>query len=211
MKISLNMPIIHSEFIPRWSLTNETRSKKLEGLKSKGFREIFYLEDIDMWLLQSISNKNCYYIEQEGKLIYYLELTLVKLTGLVSSFSPSQAFIWRDRLALFSRGAVSSVFDFLYTTHSSILSDSVQSVAGFNFWYNEILSSLKLGRSIYVLKGESYLGPKPSIKVDAVFKINKLNELKPFQSKDPEKDTELYRFLILPKNSKLTKKLDKLI
>jgi hypothetical protein len=198
MKLKIeSMPFINSTWSPDFAVDSISRSKRLEILESKG--NIIVKKFTDFNLRNSIIEPSIFYVKKKGKIIYYLELHDVKLEKLLNKTTASQALVWRDRDSPFSTSIVAAVFnDFVFPKQRSVLSDSIQSVHGFNFWATQVEISIRNGRFVYVLEGESFDSGYLSMEVDRITAITDRSKLLNYTSYKTS-DSDIFRFLISDK------------
>lgn len=202
LQISVSSPMVMSgSYIPEWAKTDLANKSYLKKLLAKPYTKKFatYLSSRkfpqDLYLSKLSKTKELFFVKNEGLIQYAVEVDTIKTTGLVAISTVSQASVWRNIEYDYTVGLPSWIFfKVLFPTHATILSDSLQSKEGKDFWTKRLLETLQKGeKSVYVL---GMLNKSSSFKVKEVIPVTDIADVAPYYSHEPSKDGEFYRILI---------------
>ena len=201
MSIAIAMPtVMGGTYIPEWAKTNDANHAYLKKLMAKPYTKKFatYLlygvDSLQIYHSQLSKTKELFFVPINDLIQYAVEVDTIRTTGLVEITTVSQASVWRNREQFLTAGLPKWVFDtILYPRYNNILSDSLQSKHGRNFWSTQLADIFRARiLNVYALGIKKYKG---QFNVQSIHRVN-LGNVGQFYTDDPDSSGGFYRLLM---------------
>lgn len=203
INISLSMPyLLEGTYTPDWAITLEVNIEHLEQLHKRHPKRI---ADYHMPMSKKVfplmycryKNLDVYYVEQFNRIQYCVEVEHYETNGLVELHTLSQTSVWRNKNYGDLFGIAKWVFDtILMPKNKNIMSDSIQSADGKNFWGRRIMEALMEHKHVYAL----WLYGASTLEVLQLEPLTSLDNLDDYYTTKDDLSGKYWRFIISDKD-----------